>query len=177
LVKILSKDKLLLFEKLPWLTHFITAPCEVEGHIDVSLSIFCCSCFLTFRWQGIIRLIVEKEGSHFTGKRKNALYEAVMPSEDSGSQIHKSDNQEKSRLCSSLLLYRLVDAIYFSKNYSANDSILPRQIFSNLNIPVSRLLQYSAEFLKLITIRAGMDSAVIGRDLSGKREIRYIYFR
>jgi len=115
--------------------------------IWMSVSIFCCSFFLTFRWQGIIHLIGEKEDSLLTGKKSNALYEAVILFEDSGSQIpkiHKSDNLEKSRLCSSLLLYRLVDAISFARNYSSYGSILPRQIFPSLNITVSCLLQYSA---------------------------------
>jgi hypothetical protein len=142
-----SKDKLLLFKKLPWFTYVITAPCEVEGHMDVSLSIFCCPYLLTVCWQQIIHLIVEKEDSLFTGRRSNALYKAVMPSDDTSFQIpknHKSDNLEKSRLCSSLLLYRLLDAISFAKNYTSNDSVLPRQIFSSLNIPVSRPLHYPA---------------------------------
>jgi hypothetical protein len=116
----------------------------MEGHMDVWISIFCFSCFLTVRWQGIIDVIVEKEDSLFTGKGENVLYEVVMPSEDGSSpKDYRSDNLEKSRLCSSLLLYRLMDAIYFAKNSSLNDSILPRQNFPNLNIPVCCLLQYS----------------------------------
>ena len=68
---------------------------------------------------GNIHPIVEKEDSLFIGKSRNALYEAVMSSKDGGSQIpknHKSDNLEKSRLCNSLLLYCLVDAVYFAKD-------------------------------------------------------------
>jgi len=121
---------------------------------------------------------VEKEDTLSTAKRRNAVcYDAVIPSGGSGSQIpknHKLDNVEKSRLCNSLLLYRLVDAISFAKKYDSNDSMLPRETFSILNIPVNA--SFNALLSQLIMIRAGMDSAVIGPDLFRKREIHCIHF-
>jgi hypothetical protein len=102
--------------------------------------------FSDAHWQGIIRLIAEKEASLFTGATRN-FYESILSSEGSVTQISKnlfSDNQEKSRSCSSLLLYRLVDVIAFSKKSRSNDNLLPRQKFTTLHIPVSCLLQYSA---------------------------------
>ena len=117
------------------------APREVDGNINVRLSILCTSSVLTAVWQRIIHLIVEKEGSLFTRKTSNALYNAILPSNNSSSEVTENQSWQ---LCSSLLLYRLVDAISFAENYGLNGGILPRHSFSKLYIPVSCVLQYSS---------------------------------
>lgn len=91
---------------------------------------------------------MKKEGSLFKGGARKSFYEAMLSSDDrisTISQNHRSELSEKSQACSSLLLYRLVDAIAFAHGHEFTGSMPSRQPFTNLSIPVCLFFRHPSQ--------------------------------
>lgn len=123
-----------------------------------------------------MQLIVEKEGTLFTGERSNAFYEKMLVSHGSVSETarhHKPDNVEKSHASNWLFMYRLIDAIAFAYGGEQIESTVPRKSFLPLTIPVRCSLSiwdYPTYFLG----RVGERYAMIGPVSSEKPALSYI---
>jgi hypothetical protein len=107
----------------------------------------------------------EKEASIFIEGGTNTLFKEILFSTESIRDIiehRRPDSVVASQACSSLLLYRLVDAIVFSNGHQWTGSIVPRLKFPKLNIPVRSFFVRSLSILKLHLSRAGSHSIMTG---------------
>lgn len=124
----------------------------------------------------------EKEAFAYANGGLPPLLRVVLFQEESFKSIVnrlKPDSVELTKSCSSLLLYRLVDAVAFSNGCISTSSIAPRGEFSNFTIAVRSsilCLVLEINILKLNLSRAGRHSVQTGLVSCRRLELYYTKF-